>query len=434
MADTKTPENSTRISIRLSETRSKLNALAAKPDDLTDAEQREQADLAKQLEAAEVELRAALSREAAEKVETTETQRDGEARERAELRGKARLGRYVRSALNGRPFEGAEREYADAVGVDGPGMVPLQMLGATTEERVEERARRRAGSEARAVTPAPADAELERDADPITPAVFDRSVAGWLGISMPTASPGIKTYPVLTSNVGGGFVAESASASETAGAITPTDADPRRLAGSFRIRKEDMAKLEDLETALQNNLSMVLSDELDKAIINGTGVSPQLNGLLQQMPDPSAPASGVETYARYQTAFSSHLDGLYATAPSDIRILMGPHTARHMLGVYRANEDSMTAWTLLSQLYGGGRITRRIADPASGIQQAIIARMNPMGDRIGVAPVWSAVEIIRDPYSAAPEGEVVVTATSLVGGVVLLRPDVFVQDSFRVSV
>ena len=119
--------------------------------------------------------------------------------------------------------------------------------------------------------------------------------------------------------------------------------------------------------------------------------------------------------------------------PRDVRLLVGPHTGRHMLGVYRANEDSRTAWDLLTSTYGGVRITRRIADPASNIQQAIVRRANPGMDRVAVAPVWMGMEIIRDPYTAAPKGQVVITATALVGGVVLLRSDSFVQDSFRVA-
>ena len=79
------------------------------------------------------------------------------------------------------------------------------------------------------------------------------------------------------------------------------------------------------------------------------------------------------------------------------------------------------------------RATRRIADPAANIQQAIIRRTNPAGNRVAVAPVWSGLELIRDPYTVAGKGEIVITAIMLVGGVVMLRKDAFVQDSFRVA-
>lgn len=73
------------------------------------------------------------------------------------------------------------------------------------------------------------------------------------------------------------------------GAFTVTDADPRRLGGSFLIRKEDTAKLPNMEPSLRENLSMVLSDELDKQIVNRNGTAPNLNGILAQLTDPSAP-------------------------------------------------------------------------------------------------------------------------------------------------
>jgi len=289
-------------------------------------------------------------------------------------------------------------------------------------------------AEHRAVTPAPADSDVPSTHAPIVPMLFDRSVAGYLGVEMPTVGTGIASYPVLSTSVTGGMVAEDGDAANTAGAFSVSDADPRRLSGQFTIRKEDIAKLPDLEPSLRENLSMVLTDELDKQIVNGNNTAPNLNGLLAQLTDPAAPASGVEDYARYQAALSSHIDGLYAVMPGDVRALVGVNTLRHMLGVYRADEDATTAYDMATMKYGGVRSTRRIAAPASNVQQAIIRRANPAGDRVAVAPVWMGLEIIRDQYGEnAKKGHVTVTGTILVGGIVILRSGAFVQDSFRVA-
>ena len=48
-------------------------------------------------------------------------------------------------------------------------------------------------------------------------------------------------------------------------------------------------------------------------------------------------------------------------------------------------------------------------------------------------PTWQGLQLIRDPYSQAAKGEVIVTAVMLVGDVVVLRGGAFVQDSFRVG-
>ena len=425
--------NTQRLTIRASEIRQRLNEIAGLDGDaLTDEVRSESDKLGDEYRDVETKLRASVASDP----DPGETRaavlpEDSEARERRELRAKVTLSDFIAAAVahgDAGQVSGEAREYAASEGC--PGMVPLTMLGDTTEQRA---ARHAAGVEHRAVTPGPADTDVPSTHAPIVPALFDRSVAPFLGIEMPTVGTGIASYPVLGTSLTAGMVSEDTAGVQTAGSFDVTDADPRRLSGSFLIRKEDIAKLPSLEPALRENLSMVLSDEADKQFVNGNNTAPNLNGLLSQLTDPAAPASGAETFARYQTALSSHIDGLLATMPADIRMLVGPHTIRHMLGVYRANEDATTAYQLAMALYGGVRATRRIADPASNIQQAIVRRTNPAGDRVAVAPVWMGMEIIRDIYTKAREGQVQVTGTVLVGGVVLLRSAAFVQDAFRVA-
>ena len=136
---------------------------------------------------------------------------------------------------------------------------------------------------------------------------------------------------------------------------------------------------------------------------------------------------------RYAAAFASHIDGLFATMPGDVRGLVGPHTLRHMASTFGTTAGDRSSYAMLAADFGDVRATRRIANPASNIQQAIIRRANPAGDRVAVAPVWMGLKLIRDPYTSAGKGEIVVTGIVLVGGVVLLRSDAFVQDSFRLA-
>ena len=341
----------------------------------------------------------------------------GEGAERRELRGRSHFHRFVSAELTGQPVDGSEAEYAAAEGC--PGLVPLRLFGPTAEERAAANQR---GIETRAVSEAPADSDVPRALAPIIPALFDRSVAGFLGIEMPTAATGIAAFPVLSTSLTGGPKAEDGAADEGAAAYTVKDADPRRITGAFRIRKEDIAKLPALEESLRANLAAVLSSEFDAQLVSGDNVAPNLNGLIKQLTDPDAPAANAETFARYVAAFASHVDGLFATMPADVRALVGPHTLRHILATFRADEDSTTAYSYLGSTFGGTRATRRIADPAAHIQGAIIRRSNPAGDRVAVAPVWAGLDLVRDPFTAAGAGQIVVTGTVLVGGVVVLRP------------
>jgi len=417
------------ILVRQSETREALNTLTAEdnPDETKLTELRgKMADIEKELR----EALTATPDPSGDDTSDDNIKVDAEERERRELRDKCGLHDFVGAAIQGKDVASGTpaEEYAAAMGC--PGMTPITLFGGTAEERAREYRDR----ETRAVTPAPADGDVPSTHAPIVPAIFDRSVAGYLGIEMPTVGTGIQSYPVLGTSVTAGMVAEDGDAVNTAGAFSVSDADPRRLSGAFTVRKEDVAKLPNLESSLNQNLGQVMSDVLDIQLVNGDGDAPNLAGLLHLMTDPSAPAAGAETYARYQAALSSHIDGLYAVMPGDVRALVGVETLRHMLGVYRADEDATTAFDLAQSRYGGVRSTRRIAAPASNIQQAIIRRANPAGDRVAVAPVWMGMELVRDIYGDnAKKGHITITATALVGGIVLLRPSVFVQDSFRLA-
>ena len=421
------------LSIELSTTRQRLNELAGL-ETLTDEQRAECDTLTGSYKDQETQYRAALVSEGdeAEQRAAGHTAETAEQRERRELRGKAKLSRFIHAAIEKRGIDGAEAEYAAAA--DCPGLVPLELFGGTAEQRAAEWRARQSGSvEHRAVTDAPADANIARNQAPVVPAIFDRSVAPFLGIEMPTAGIGIASYPVLSTSLTGGIVAEDADAAETEGAFTVTDADPRRLTGALRIRREDVAKLTDLESSLRENLSMVISDEFDKQLVTGDNVSPNLDGVLRQLTNPNAPAASAETFGRFAAAFGSHIDGLYAAMPGDVRALVGPATMRHMVSTFGGANSDRSAYSYLSTEFGGVRASRRIADPANNIQQAIIRRTNPAGDRVAVAPVWGGLELIRDPYTQAGKGQISVTAIMLVGGVVMLRADAFVQDSFRLA-
>ena len=157
-------------------------------------------------------------------------------------------------------------------------------------------------------------------------------------------------------------------------------AQPRRISGAFKFTVEDAARLSGMENALRQNIASVLSDELDNQAINGSGTGDgTLNGLLNILTDPAAPAANAESFARYVAAAASHVDGLFAVDLGGIRQLVGVQTYGHMAAAFRANEDSTTAEGWLMDRTGGVRTSRRIAAPASNIQQAIVRRANPMG-------------------------------------------------------
>lgn len=413
-----------RLMFESSECRSRVNVLGL-VEEPTDAQGIELTETRAKSEDVEKRIRARLTEledaEAAGDGDGGGTAPDAEERERLEIRGKASLAKYFAAAVHNRPIEGVEAECSEAYAC--PAAVPIELIRSETRDR----------REVRGITPIPATQATGFDA--IVPALLDQSVAAFLGVDMPMVSVGDRGYPVLSTNVDGGVKAKSAASAETPGAFTVATAQPRRVTGAFRFTREDAARMDGLEDALRQNVSMVLTDAVDKQVVNGSGAGDgSINGLLAQLDDADVPAASAETFDRYLTALASHIDGLHALDEQGVRALVGAHTYRHMAVSLRSGNAADQTFSAYWRQHGGGvRATRRIADPASNIQNAIVRRANPAGDRCAVMPMWQGIELIRDPYSDAGKGEVVVTGLMLVGDVVLLRAGCFVQDAFRLA-
>ena len=403
-----------KLMIRDSEIRERINRLQA-VETRTDEQAGELTAARTEFATVQAELRAALSDD-----DQGGDRGDGEARERREVRSRAAIHRYVAAALSGSALSGAEAECSAAHGC--PGLVPLELFGGDQGET----------RETREATPAPAADTVTSTAATVHP-VFDRSVAAYLGIDMPTVAAGQANYPYLNTSATAAPKAKDGAAPETAGAFGVRTATPKRITGAFRIRREDMALLASLESDLRSNLTSVMTEAYDGQLLNGDNTDPNLNGLFAQLTDPTAPAAGAETFARYVAAAAGHVDGTYATELTGVRALVGVETYRHMASTFASNQDSTSALSYLRAETGGVRASGRVPDASSNVQQAVVRRTNPAGDRVAVSPVWQGMELIRDPYTDAAKAHVIVTALVLVGSPVILRPDAFVQDSFRVA-
>ena len=70
-----------------------------------------------------------------------------------------------------------------------------------------------------------------------------------------------------------------------------------------------------LEAALRSNVSMALSDEYDRQCINGDGTAPNVEGLIDQLTDPTNPTA----VATFLSAAADQIDGLWEYATDPIR-------------------------------------------------------------------------------------------------------------------
>ena len=255
----------------------------------------------------------------------------------------------------------------------------------------------------RDVTAAPTNVGVNQQ--PVIPGVFPTSVAAFLGVDMPTVGVGELVYPVITTNASVEALAEAAAGTETNGSFSGAKLVPSRLQASFRYSAEDRARFQGMDQSLRDNLSMALSDALDKQVIQGAG------GLLAGANLDNHNASAISTFADYISNLAmGRVDGTYASTTADLRIVVGAATYAHAGSLYRATESDRTALDRLMALTGGVRVATHV--PAvSGNKQNAVVRLGMRRDM--VAPIWDGVTIISDAYTQAAKGEHVLTAVML---------------------
>ena len=394
-----------KIALKQSEVRQKINDLLGK-DELTDAERAELGNLTTRAQQLEIEYRAALVAGEDDTPEETTTEGTPEDRELRSLIDDSSLGLIFEAVLEHRQVDGREAELQQAYGLAG-NEIPLEML------------------ETRAVTPAPAD--VVQNQAPIIPAVFPRSIAGFLGVDLPTVGVGEAVYPVLTTGATASTPAEGASVSETTGAFSADVLSPSRIQASFFYSREDRARFAGMDRALRQNLNSALSDKLDQQVLAGA------NGLLGDsgLTAPTAPTTQANFAAYRSLVYDKDvIDGMYAQQASDVRLVVGPETYAHAAMQYRGNSADDSALDSLMRVSGGVRVSPHIPDPVSNDQGLIVSKAPSM--RNMVAPIWQGVTLIPDEVTKAATGEIVITAVML-HAVKILRSAGFARKAVQLA-
>ena len=372
-----------KLELRNSEIRSRLATLGT--EDATEDGKAEIDKLSEEYGSNETRIRAFMVSEDVPVVTTTK-----EGTERAELYRKASVGDLVYALVNGRS------------GVKDGAMAELQAEYGLAANEIHVR---QLTPESYAVTPAPDNAgEVQQE---IIPYVFPASSAAFLGVDMPTVATGEAVFPVLTSKLDVGTPAENAAQGETAGSFSGDVLSPSRLQASFFYSREDRARFAGMDESLRENLSMGLSDGLDKAIFAGT------NGLLTGTNLANNDASAQTDFAGYVSDFGySRVEGRYASMTSDLRIVMGSATYAHAGGIYRGNNSEETALDRLMRVTGGVKVSAHVpAATGTPAKQNAIIRLGMNRDM--VAPIWENVALIPDEITKAAVGQIVITAVML---------------------
>ena len=382
----------------------RLNEIAGlEGDAFTDAIRAEAGTLETEYRDSGVKLAAALAVEDAER-QVAEREAalvgnlagDSEAREREEIRTRTGLADYLRAAAGGTSVIGAAAEYAAALGVPTVGHLPMEIF-----------ARSAAAPEERAITPGPG---VKGALQPIVPYLFERSAAASLGIAMPSVPSGQVQIAKVGTAPPSDTLAKDGTAPATAAAVSLVTQSPVRIAGSFEVRVEDLAVMPTLEAALSEAMQGSLSDELDKQTFNGA--AGELNGLFTQATDVAA-ASSAETFTTGIARYASLVDGRHSYDLGDLRAVIGSKTFALYAGLFaNANKGDVSLFDYLSMHLGSIRVSDRVPAVASTAQKGIVVlSASATPPKIHV---WSALQIIRDPFSGAGVGKVTLIATALV--------------------
>ena len=380
------------IQVRLSECRQRLNALL-QVENRSGDETAEMEKVTAEVSKREPELRAALASEPDPQEVTTATG-DPETRERLELRGRTGVADFLSAAAGGREVTGAAAEYASACGVASLNRLPLDIFRDGHQPEV------------RAITPGPA---VDGPVEPAVPFVFQRSAAASLGIQMPTHGAGAVQVPRVTTAPPADTLAKDAAAPSGAASIALDSQTPKRISGQFEVRVEDLAVYPQLEAVLGESIRGSLSNELDNEVFNGDAAG--LNGLFLQAADVTV-AGAIETYATGIGRFAALVDGSMAYSLADLRCVVGPSTFAVFMGLI---SDGVPLADYLESKLGSFRVSNRMPAIASKGQKGVVT-LNGGPSPIRVY-VWNALEIVRDPFSGAGSGKVVLTATALVSEV-----------------
>ena len=438
---------SQKIDLKRSEIRSRLAEITAlEGDSYNDEIKVEEKTLHAEIGTLEQRYKSAVLSEETEQGELEKTVAgapDAETRERIELRSKAQLTNYFQARAQGKMPSGAEAELCAAAGVE---QIPIEILD-TPEQRGEQvfvNVVTETGIERRAVTPAPGTVGV--NLDPIRPAVFANSIASRLGVDMPRVSTGTYASGTITGSQDAAAKAKGDDAVAGTGAITVITALPKRISARLELALEDIAAVgqKNFESILRQNLSLVLSDELDKQMISGDGQAPNLTGFIERLEtinDPVDPGATPD-FDSFVEAFTDSVDGLWSTTPKEVGIVAGVDTfklaAKSFRDIAAADLGSVAFTDYAAMHYGGFWTNKRMPAPVSTIQRAIVYRMGRSmmgasgGMRTSVCPHWGSISI-DDIFSASASGTRAYTMHVLLGDVILVQPDAYTLREFKVA-
>lgn len=384
--------DSVRIARRQSEIRQTLSELVAKPAPAED-ETRQMETLDAEYRSNETRYRAALIAEDTERREAGADLETREGRQFADLIGQFELRQVALSIDEGRALEGATaevvQEMRNAGGYQG---IPVPF----------------AALETRAGETVSGDQINPQAIRPVIDRIFPGSVAERLGIQRINITQGSVAFPVATDGAVFGWqtteLGDVGAASEYKTGERSLNPDHTGGAQMIISRKALKQAGDGLEAAIRRDLGAAIATELDRVVINGSGTSGQPLGIIPGAGTygiASTPASGAD-WAAFRAEIVAFMEANAITSPGGVNLGITP-------AIWAALDDDLIDGTAVSEW---DRLVKHVGQPATSTvipAETAILTANVQGVPPGVLGLYGGVDLIRDPYTKAASGQLVLT-------------------------
>lgn len=387
--------DSVKISRRQSEIRQQLAELAG-AETLTEETRSKMDGFDREYQDNERRYRAALIAETEEREEAKgelETRSD---REWSDMMGKFELRQVAMALDEGKAFDGATAEIIEEMRSAGgyQGIpVPYEALETRAGETVA------SGQ----ISPTAIRPTIDR--------IFPNSVAAQLGVQRVSIAQGEVSFPVATSGAVFGWATSELGnvGASKAYATSERSLNPDHTGGAqMTISRKSLKQAgAGLEAAIRRDLNAVIATELDRVVINGSGATGEPLGIIpgkatygihDEVNSPTVLAS----WAAFRAEIVAFMEANAITSPSQVNLAFDP-------AIWADLDEALISGTAVSEW---DRLVKHVGAPAisNTIPEATaIMTANVQGVAPGYLGLWGGVDLIRDVYTKAASGQLVLT-------------------------
>ena len=242
--------------------------------------------------------------------------------------------------------------------------------------------------------------------------LFSGAASQSLGITMESVPVGVASYPVTTAGASAAQRGKDEAAGDTAWTIGVKELKPKRNAATLKFSIEDTARIPGLESALTRDLRMALVEGIDRAIFLGddgaSGADADITGLLTaaDVVEKTITQTNKVKVSNVLELFAELIDGKAAMTPAQLQTVMavGANTLWAHTLANTGNAVDTTISEFLSR-WGMSWVTRGdIEDSTANGEFGAFLGLGRGLEGAGVAALWEAGILTRDPYTDAAKG------------------------------